>query len=165
MRLRIFITIAALVVFAGAGTLFAGGKACGKVCCIEHHACCDDAACGCCDNAECACCNSEAATVTATKQWSIVNLAEPMLVNRTFVSGPVLIVHDDAKMARGEPCTTFYRFEPGVGPKEELVSFHCKPRRGHVAATTTLTTSKDLGPLRLVEYQLGGDSEAHGVPR
>ena len=158
MRLRILVMAAALVGFAGAATLGARGgdvRAIGRVCCAESHTCCEELA---------SCCAP--ATITPAKQWSIAHFLTPIMVNRTLVSGPVLIVHDDEKMARGEPCTTFYRFEPGSGPKEALVSFHCKPRRAEKVSNTTLTTTPfDGGISRLVEYQLGGDTEAHGVPR
>ena len=52
--------------------------------------------------------------VGVDKQWTIVNFADPVLVKGRFVMGPVLIVHDSAKMAKGEPCTTFFRFDPAV---------------------------------------------------
>jgi hypothetical protein len=82
------------------------------------------------------------------------------------VMGPVLIVHDADKMARGEACTTFYRFVPGKGPKEELVSFHCRPHmRERVAETTfSYADTPNIGCKRLVTYQIAGDDEAHGVP-
>jgi len=103
--------------------------------------------------------------VGADKQWTLTNFQDPVRVKDTLVMGPVLIVHDSNKMARGEPCTTFYRFKPGVGPQEELVSFHCRPRQGHLVETTTFTTvASDPGCKRLVEYQIAGDAEAHGVP-
>ncbi len=99
------------------------------------------------------------------KQWSITNFPDPVLVKDTLVMGPVLIVHDSEKMSRGEPCTTFYRFKPGAGQKEELVSFHCRPRQAHAVDTTTFTTvATEPGCKRLVEYQIAGDAEAHGVP-
>ena len=98
-------------------------------------------------------------------QWTVVNFLEPVLVKGQFVMGKVLIVHDNAKMARGEACTTFYRFDPAAGPKEELVSFHCNPKKTGAAATTTFTTvSSEPGCKRLVEYQIAGDAEAHGIP-
>jgi hypothetical protein len=103
--------------------------------------------------------------VGAAKQWSIVNFADPVWVANTVVMGPVLVVHDSEKMARGEACTTFYRFKPGKGPTDEIVSFHCRPRPGTLTGTTTFTTvSTEPGCKRLVEYQIGGDAEVHGVP-
>ena len=54
--------------------------------------------------------------------------------------GPYLIVHDDAKMERGEPCTTFYRFDPAKGPQEEVavVPLHAG-QCGKVVDRLTLT--------------------------
>ena len=96
----------------------------------------------------------------------VVNFQVPVLVAGEFVMGPVVIVHDDLKMSRGEPCTTFYRFEPGRGPREELVSFHCRPAARHVEETTMLTVTpySPAGCRRLIAYQFAGDSEGHGVP-
>ncbi len=103
--------------------------------------------------------------VRSDKQWSVVNLPDPVLVQGRFLMGPVLIVHDSEKMARGEACTTFYRFDPGRGPKEELVSFHCRPRQANAVDTTQLAmVTTEPGCKRLVEYQIAGDAEAHGIP-
>jgi hypothetical protein len=104
------------------------------------------------------------ASSNATKQWAIVNFPDPVQVVDQLVMGPVLIVHDDVKMAEGEPCTTFYRFDPKRGPQEALVSFHCRPAQRNVAAKTTFTIESELTCKRLVEYQIAGDSEAHGIP-
>lgn len=108
---------------------------------------------------------SRAGDVAGSRQWTIVNFTDPVRVHDQIVMGPVLIVHDNDKMSRGQACTTFYRFEPGKGPKEELVSFHCRPDvRAAVAETTfTYVTSPD-GCKRLTEYQIAGDTEAHGIP-
>ena len=64
-----------------------------------------------------------------SRQWAAVYLSEPTLIGSTIVQGPVLFVHDDAKMARGEPCTTVQLFNPGEGPSETIASFHCIPRQ------------------------------------
>jgi len=99
------------------------------------------------------------------KQWSIINFQDPVQVQNRVIMGPVLIVHDDLKMAQGEPCTTFYRFVPGKGPGEALVSFHCQPSQRTAVEQTTLTlVSTDSRCKRLTEYQIAGDSEVHGVP-
>jgi len=106
------------------------------------------------------------ASVSAPRQWTIMNILDPVSVKGEIVMGPVMIVHDDRKMERGEPCTTFYRFDPARGPREEIVSFHCTPVQREVARTTTLTLQNGVEGAckRLVQYQFAGDTEAHGIP-
>jgi hypothetical protein len=102
------------------------------------------------------------------RQSAIVYLTEPTLIGSTIVEGPVIFTHDDAKMARGEPCTTIYLFEPTKRPAEEIASFHCIPTHRKVARKFTITTrpNEALGfGCVLTEYQFAGDSEGHGVPR
>ena len=73
--------------------------------------------------------------------------------------------HDDARMARGEPCTRVLRFVPGPGPGEEIVGFHCKPRWGQAPDRFTAATDRNPDGMRvLTHYQFAGDEEAHGVP-
>jgi hypothetical protein len=109
---------------------------------------------------------SRGADVAGARQWTIVHFIDPVLVTDQIVMGPVLIVHDSEKMAHGEACTTFYRFDPGKGPKEALVSFHCQPQLKEVVAETTFSYAEQQTPgcKRLVSYQIRGDAEAHGVP-
>jgi hypothetical protein len=104
--------------------------------------------------------------VSGPRQWTIVNFPTPVSVKNQIVMGPVMIVHDDQKMANGEACTTFYRFDPSRGPREEIVSFHCTPVERSVASSTTFTVANgpDGSCKRLVEYQIVGESEAHGIP-
>jgi len=155
MRHRILVATLPVVAFLGGGSLLArGAGACAmdKICCVESHSCCESGTSSCCPSTE--------------KKWSVANFVDAVMVKRTLVSGTVLVVHDDAKMARGEPCTTFYRFDKVKGQQEALVSFHCKPRRAEAVGTATFATvPTDVGIKRLVEYQLAGETEAHGVPR
>ena len=98
---------------------------------------------------------------------AIVNFSDPVRVLDRIVMGPVLIVHDDQKMERGEACTTFYRFDPARGPQEELISFHCTPVLRTATDTTRLTLSERddaAGCKRLLEYQIAGEAEAHAIP-
>ena len=104
---------------------------------------------------------------TPTRQSAVFYLTQPTLIGSTIVEGPVVFTHDEAKMARGEPCTTIYLLEPGKGPAEEVVSFHCIPTPRKVAHKFTVTTrpNEALGyGCVLTEYQFAGDSEGHGVP-
>jgi len=101
------------------------------------------------------------------RQSAIVYLTQPTLIGSTIVEGPVLFTHDEAKMARGEPCTTIYLFDPRTGPAEEITSFHCIPKYRHVAHKFILTTQPNaaLGfGCVLTEFQFAGDSEGHAVP-
>jgi hypothetical protein len=104
---------------------------------------------------------------TGRRQWAAVYLSEPTLIGATIVQGPVVFVHDDGKMARGEPCTSVLLFEPGKGPTEEVAAFHCIPERRAVVHKFTVTTQPnvELGfGCVLIEYQFAGDAEGHGVP-
>jgi hypothetical protein len=104
---------------------------------------------------------------TPSRQWAVAYLTQPTLLGLTIVQGPVLFTHDNAKMARGEPCTTVYLFEPAKGPAQEVWSFHCIPTPRKVASKFTITThpNTDLGyGCVLTSYQFAGDAEAHGVP-
>lgn len=105
-------------------------------------------------------------TADPALKWAIVNLKDTTMIAGAFVSGPVVFVHDDARMARGEPCTSVHRFEADKGPGEEIVAFHCKPRWGSAPErfTTAIRTQPD-GPRILTEYQFAGDEEAHIVPK
>jgi hypothetical protein len=160
MKLRILVAASAFVGLLAATAMTARSAAPFPMTCSgqEHRVCCAELE-RCCAGAGETCCPK------SDKQWAIANFIEPVLVARSLVSGTVLVVHDDVKMAQGEPCTTLYRFDPVEGPKEALVSFHCKPRRAErIEATTFTTQPTELGMKRLIEYQISGDTEAHGVP-
>src|SRR3954454_12514387 len=100
-------------------------------------------------------------------RWAVVYLGQPTRIGNVIVQGPVLFMHDDDRMARGEPCTTVRLFEPGSGPSEEVAAFHCIPRRGNAPPRFTMTTepnARDGFGCVLTSYQFAGDPEVHGVP-
>ena len=103
---------------------------------------------------------------TGLRQSAIVNFQRPTWVANDMLIGTYVIVHDDGRMARGEPCTALYRVGTGTRPLEEVVSFHCIPHERKVVQnfTTTVERNPTLGTDTLIEYQFAGDSEAHGVP-
>ena len=100
-------------------------------------------------------------------QSAIVRFEHPTWVAGEMLIGTYVIVHDEDKMTRGEPCTALYRVgtQPGR-PLEEVVSFHCIPHERQVVSSFTVTVSPNpaLGIDTLTEYQFAGDSEGHGVP-
>jgi len=102
-----------------------------------------------------------------TRQWAVTWLSKPTLVGGTIVQGPVMFVHDEIAMQRGEPCTRVYLFEPKGGPTEQVAAFHCIPIKRHAPRAFTITTrpNSEIGyGCVLTEYQFAGDTEAHGVP-
>lgn len=108
-----------------------------------------------------------ASSITAAPavKWAAINLTQTTSIAGAFVSGPVVFVHDDERMARGEPCTSVHRFDEKTGVGEQIVAFHCTPRWGKAPATfTKSTTIKPDGPPVLTEYQFAGDEESHLVP-
>ena len=105
--------------------------------------------------------------VAPPRQWATATFTDPVLVADQILMGSYLIVHDDTKMARGEPCTSFYRFDPVKGPQEAVLSFHCTPANRKLVDKTTFTQTTRLDSLgipRMTEYQFAGDCEAHGIP-
>jgi hypothetical protein len=105
--------------------------------------------------------------VAPPRQWAIATFTDPVMVTDQILMGSYLIVHDDAKMERGEPCTSFYRFDSAKGPQEEIVSFHCTPATRQAGDKLKLTRSESrlpVGIARLTEYQFAGDCEGHGIP-
>ena|SRR5580765_1018900 len=104
---------------------------------------------------------------TPARQWAVSWLSTPTLVGGTIVQGPVMFVHDEDAMQRGEPCTRVYLFEPGIGPTEQVTAFHCIPINRKAPRKFTMTTraNTEIGyGCVLIEYQFAGDSTAHGVP-
>jgi hypothetical protein len=101
-----------------------------------------------------------------SQQSAIVRFERPTWVASRMLIGTHVIVHDEDKMTRGEPCTALYLVGTRTRPLEEVVSFHCIPRERKVVPSFSITVSSDpeLGIDTLTEYQFAGDSEGHGVP-
>jgi hypothetical protein len=103
------------------------------------------------------------------RQSAIVRFEGPTWVAGQLLAGTYVIVHDESKMARGEPCTALYLMRTGTYPLEEAVSFRCTPVERTVVRRFTSTIRSDwaLGTGTfdtLTEFQFAGDSEGHGVP-
>ena len=109
--------------------------------------------------------SASGSTAAPALKWAAVNLTDTTMIAGSYVSGPVVFVHDDARMARGEACTSVHRYEPGKGLGEELVGFHCTPRWGKAPDKfTKAITRRPDGPPVMTEYQFAGDEEAHQIP-
>jgi hypothetical protein len=101
-----------------------------------------------------------------TRQAAVVRFLKPTIIAGAAVMGPVVFEHDDAKMARGEPCTTIYQYDAKREARGKvIVEFMCAPKFREVTKEFEARCIKaPAGPDRLLEYQFKGDNEAHGVP-
>lgn len=101
-----------------------------------------------------------------TRRAATVRFLRPTIIAGVFVQGTVVIEHDDAKMARGEPCTTVYRFKSDTEYGKPIVSFMCMPHNRPRAEKFEATVVNSVNwPDRLLEYQIAGEHEGHGVPQ
>lgn len=125
------------------------------------------------------CCNHHAAVVPADDPavaMAGLGLAEPQAVKvievvfrdpvqvgDTLLMGAYLIEHDDARMARGEPCTYIYAADDRRAP---VATFHCEHLERPAGDTATIVLAPTMNPAikRLLEFQFGGDTASHGVP-
>ncbi len=102
---------------------------------------------------------------TSARQSAIVTLQDPVSVGGHFVMGRIKIVHDEDRMARGEPCTQVYRLAEGK-PPEEVVAIHCKRVSRAIADQLTLEMRRTDPTYRiLTAYQFRGSDHAHELPR
>src|SRR5574340_70425 len=77
--------------------------------------------------------------VAPQRQWAIVSFTTPPRVGDAILFGRYMVLHDDARMAKGEPCTAIYRFDEQKGPQEVVVAFHCIKGARAVSSTFRVT--------------------------
>ncbi|MBI2822035.1 MAG: hypothetical protein HYX74_07400 [Acidobacteria bacterium] len=87
------------------------------------------------------------------------------LLDVILLKGQYLVVHDEDKMAQGEPCTYVYERSAGR-PYKLIVSFHCQPVARAKAELFTVTASRVFGSnlYSVQEIQFAGSVEGHRVP-
>ncbi len=95
---------------------------------------------------------------------AVVEFTQTVLVNGVFLKGDYLVLHDDARMAKGENCTYIYEYTN----KEQgrlITSFHCTPvERERVGDFTILLAPIAQSPggvRRVIAIQFAGSIEAH----
>lgn len=114
-------------------------------------------------------CGSAAlATVKAaggSVERALVSFNETVRLRGVFLRGQYLVVHDDERMARGEPCLYIYSVSGNrLGNLE--VAFHCQPikrdRASHFRVVASRRNWFDVP--EVLEIQFPGTDRAHQVP-
>ena len=95
------------------------------------------------------------------RQSSEVWFMRPVRVDGAILQGHYVIEHDNARMARGEPCTRIYAFNDRTKP---VVTFDCQHLERDRASQTTATLAHRDAMEVLTEFQFAGETAAHGVP-
>jgi hypothetical protein len=98
----------------------------------------------------------------ATTERAVVEFTETVKLLDVFLRGEYLVIHDDSKMAQGEPCLKVYR---NGDPDNLIIAFHCKAIARDKAEQFTIRTSRrawfDLP--EVLEIQFAGSTTAHSV--
>ena len=98
----------------------------------------------------------------STTERAVVEFTQTVKLLDVFLRGEYIIVHDDSKMARGEPCFSVYRRDE---PDNLVIAFHCKQVARDKVNTFTIRTSRrawfDLPDV--LEIQFAGSNTAHRI--
>lgn len=105
------------------------------------------------------------------KEMSVVDIPDKTKLLKVVLQGKYVFIHDDDKMAQGEPCFYVYEYsedqtgKPEARPDKLVVSFHCQPTPRGKANQIVLTFGVvSVGLFELREIQFSGSSEGHRVP-
>ena len=97
------------------------------------------------------------------RQTAVVWFHRPVLVGRSILQGRYVIEHDNARAARGEPCTHLYAYD---NRKTPVATFHCTHLERERAAENVVVLTSVLGGSmqQLTEFQFAGETASHGYP-
>jgi hypothetical protein len=105
------------------------------------------------------------------KDVEVANIPDKTVLQKATLQGRYIFVHDESKMAKGEPCLFVYEYaedqggRPEIKPEKLVVSFHCQPIE-RPKATHIVLTYRMMGAdsFELSEIQFSGSTEGHRVP-
>jgi hypothetical protein len=99
----------------------------------------------------------------ATNERAVVEFKDTVRLLNVYLRGQYVILHDDSRMAQGEPCLSVYSNKI---PDKLIVAFHCRPVARDKADHFILRTSRRslLDVPEVLEIQFAGADTAHQVP-
>src|SRR5689334_15189001 len=69
---------------------------------------------------------------TPKKEMAVVDLSDKTKMMAEILQGKYIFVHDEERMAKGEPCFYVYKYsqdaagKPDIKPENLVLSFHCQ---------------------------------------
>jgi hypothetical protein len=100
------------------------------------------------------------------REEAVVEFTETVRLQGVLLRGQYLFLHDNAKMAAGEPCLQVYTMKSGKRDRL-VIALHCEPveRKQAERFTVLLTPRNSAYTVREVrEIQFAGFAKAHRIP-
>jgi hypothetical protein len=101
------------------------------------------------------------------KESAVVEFSQTVKLMDVLLRGRYLIVHDEARMAKGEACTYVYR---GTAEKTDklVTSFHCthmdRVKTDKLKISYSNYGGKPYETPEVIEIQFAGSADGHRVP-
>lgn len=101
------------------------------------------------------------------KESAVVEFSNTVKLANVLLRGQYLIVHDEARMAKGEACTYVYR---GTAEKVNklVTSFHCthmdRAKTDRLKISFANYSGKPYETPEILEIQFAGSADGHRVP-
>src|SRR5215813_5558703 len=108
-------------------------------------------------------CALRAAAQTPGKEMAVVDLPDQTRMMKVTLQGKYIFVHDDLRMAKGDPCFYVYKYnedatgKPLVKDENLVLSFHCqhleRPKARQIVLTYVMVAGQpDLFEIREVQF-------------
>lgn len=100
------------------------------------------------------------------KETAVVEFAETVKLTGVLLRGQYLLVHDEERMARGEPCTWVYSGTE-INDAKLVASFHCIHVDREKTETLKVSFKRNVSPYatpEITEIQFAGSKDGHKVP-
>jgi hypothetical protein len=99
----------------------------------------------------------------ATSERAVVEFTQTVKLLNVFLRGDYVIIHDDSRMAQGDPCLSIYS---KAEPDKLVVAFHCKAVARDKADHFIIRASRGswFEVPEVLEIQFPGSTTAHQVP-
>ena len=109
---------------------------------------------------------SGSSIAAGSSESAVVEFAETVKLQGALLRGEYLVLHDEQRMARGEPCTYIYRGNQ-LDETKLVVAFHCIHVNRDKALAFKVTLTRHSTPYEVPEVQeiqFAGSTEGHMVP-
>lgn len=110
--------------------------------------------------------NVQGKSTDKAKEKAVVEFTESVKLVDVLLRGEYTIVHDEERMARGEPCTWVYRGK-SEADADLVVSFHCihvDRERAESFKVTLIPRRTPYSVPEITEIQFAGSRDGHKVP-